>query len=69
MKTKFRYHHPIKREILQCLKTGNGLFYGDIVRELRRPSGAILKHIMELKESGYITKDCDGGRFKLSGSL
>ena len=66
MKTNFRYLHSVKKEILQCLESSNGVFYGDIVRKLKHPSDIILKHIMELKEKGYITKDNDGGRFKLT---
>ena len=66
MKTNFRYFNSVKREILQCLESPDGVFYGDIVRELRHPSDTILKHIMELKEDGYITKDNNGGRFKLA---
>ncbi len=65
MKTNFRYLNTVKKEILECLETPNGVFYGDIVRELRHPSNTILKHIMELKEDGYITKENNGGRFKL----
>lgn len=66
MKTNFRYLNSVKKEILECLETPNGVFYGDIVRELRHPNETILKHIMELKEEGYITKENTGGRFKLA---
>jgi predicted transcriptional regulator len=66
MKTNFRYLNSVKKEILQCLESPNGVFYGDIVRKLKHPSDTILKHILELKDDGYITKENNGGRFKLS---
>ncbi len=66
MKTNFRYLNSVKKEILQCLESPNGAFYGDIVRELRHPNDTILKYIIELKDDGYITKENNGGRFKLA---
>jgi len=65
MGTHFRYANSVKKEILQHLESSDGAFYGDLVRTLNHSSETILKHIMELKEDGYITKDADGGRFKI----
>lgn len=66
MKINYLYINTVKKEILECLEAPNGEYYGDIVRKLSHPSNIILEHIMELKENGYITKDSDGGRFKLT---
>lgn len=65
MKTNFRYLNSVKKEILECIETPNGAYYGDIVRKLSHPSDVILTHLMELKEKGFIAKDSNGGRFKL----
>lgn len=65
MDTNLKYMHSIKKEILHCIESTNGAFYGDIVRELRYPNYTVLKHIIELKENGYVEKDNNGGKYKL----
>lgn len=60
-----KFMHSIKKEIIHCIEKTNGAFYGDIVRELRYPNYTVLKHIIELKENGYVEKDNDGGKYKL----
>lgn len=57
--------HSIKKEILHYIEKSNGAFYGDIVRELRYPNYTVLKHIIELKEGGYVEKCNDGGRYQV----
>lgn len=57
--------HSIKKEILHCIDKSNGAFYGDIVRELRYPNYTVLKHIIELKDNGFVEKDNDGGKYKM----
>ncbi len=65
MKANLKYMHSIKKEILHCIEKSNGAYYGDIVRELRYPNYTVLKHIIELKENGYVEKDNDGGKYKI----
>lgn len=65
MDPNFKHMHSIKKEILHCIERSNGAFYGDIVRELRYPNYTVLKHILELKENGYVEKDNDGGKYQL----
>jgi len=64
MYANLKYMHSIKKEILHCIEKSNGAFYGDIVRELRYPNYTVLKHIIELKENGFVIKDNDGGKYK-----
>lgn len=65
MDTNQKFMHSIKKEIMHCIEKTNGAFYGDIVRELRYPNYTVLKHIIELKENGFVEKDNDGGKYKL----
>lgn len=65
MDANSKYMHSIKKEIIHCIEKTNGAFYGDIVRELRYPNYTVLKHIIELKENGYVEKDNDGGKYKV----
>ena len=65
MDANIKYMHSIKKEIMHCIEKTNGAFYGDIVRELRYPNYTVLKHIIELKENGFVEKDNDGGKYKL----
>jgi DNA-binding transcriptional ArsR family regulator len=62
-KTKELFLHPVKKEIIQNLQNSEGAFYGDIVMDLKYPKYTVLKHLMELKENGYVYKDDDGGKF------
>lgn len=64
MDANLKYMHSIKKEIMHCIEKTNGAFYGDIVRELRYPNYTVLKHIIELKENGFVEKDNDGGKYK-----
>ena len=63
MKSSTLFLHPLKREILHLIENSNGAYYGDIVRKMKRSSSVVLKHIMELKQDGYLKKDRQGGKF------
>ena len=63
MKSSTLFLHPLKREILHLIENSNGAYYGDIVRQMKRSSSVVIKHIMELKQDGYLKKDQQGGKF------
>lgn len=58
--------NPVKRRIMRQIKNNEGVFFGDIVRLTKYSTQTVMKHLMDLKERGYIYKDDDGGRFKLT---
>jgi DNA-binding transcriptional ArsR family regulator len=64
-KTKGLFLHPVKKEILEQLEKTNSAFYGDIVMELDHPQNEILKHLIELKENGFVYKGGKGGKFHI----
>lgn len=58
--------NPIKRRIIRQIRNSEGAFFGDIVRQTKYSSQTVLKHLMDLKVKGYVYKDDDGGRFKMT---
>lgn len=63
MRSSTLFLHPLKREILSLIENSNGAYYGDIVRRMKRSSSVVLRHIMELKQDGYLRKEQRGGKF------
>lgn len=63
MKSVTLFFHPLRREILNLIENSNGVHFGDIVKNMQRSSSTILRHIIELKKDGFVTKEEQGGKF------
>jgi DNA-binding transcriptional ArsR family regulator len=63
------FRNRIKRQIIELLVLDDGAYFGDLVRRINGSHPVILEHLMELKQMGWIYKDNEGGRFRISGDI
>ena len=59
-------HDSIKEKIIELLKTMDGCYFGDILRELGLSNSHAIKTIMELKSEGIIIRDSDPPLYRLA---
>lgn len=60
------FRNPIKRQIIELLVLDDGAYFGDLVRQINGSHPVILEHLMELKQMGWVYKDNEGGKFRIT---